>query len=262
MRKQPNTKMIGLFMLSGLAIFIGIILGYITNNYITNKKDMLVMYFEESIRGLNAGSSVVFNGVQIGKVEKIELIANSNNMSFRIPVYVTLSKGDYDTALLDKSFRSRKELLSKLIEKGLRARLGIQNYITGQLIIELVMAPDTPINLRYQGDDTEILEIPTILSPIKEFSQDMSKLPLRSMLQHLDEVLLVLGKDLPKMLPEITATFKNANNTIKKNENVTNSALNNINNAAINVSKAAASLRNLTDYLERHPEAIVRGKEK
>ena len=90
----------------------------------------------------------------------------------------------------------------------------------------------------------------------------MSKLPLRSMLQHLDEVLLVLGKDLPKMLPEITATFKNANNTIKKNENVTNSALNNINNAAINVSKAAASLRNLTDYLERHPEAIVRGKEK
>ena len=138
MRKQPNTKMIGIFMLSGLAIFIGIILGYITNNYITNKKDMLVMYFEESIRGLNAGSSVVFNGVEIGKVEKIELIANSNNMSFRIPVYVTLSRGDYDTALLDKSFRSRKELLSKLIEKGLRARLGIQNYITGQLIIELV----------------------------------------------------------------------------------------------------------------------------
>ena len=74
MRKQPNTKMIGLFMLSGLAIFIGIILGYITNNYITNKKDMLVMYFEESIRGLNAGSSVVFNGVQIGKVEKIIII--------------------------------------------------------------------------------------------------------------------------------------------------------------------------------------------
>lgn len=262
MRKQPNIKMIGLFMLSGLAIFIGIILGYITNNYITNKRDMLVMYFNESIRGLNAGSSVVFNGVEIGKVEKIELIANSGDMSFRIPVYVTLSRGDYDTALLDKSFHSRKELLSKLIDKGLRAQLGIQNYITGQLIIELVMAPDTPINLRYQGDDKEILEIPTILSPIKEFSQDMSKLPLRSMLQHLDEVLVTLGKDLPQMLPEITSTFKNANNTIKKNENVTNSALNNINNAAINVSKAAASLRNLTDYLERHPEAIVRGKEK
>ncbi len=41
-----------------------------------------------------------------------------------------------------------------------------QNYLTGQLVIELEMLPDTPIELRYRGHDKDVLEIPTVLSPM------------------------------------------------------------------------------------------------
>ena len=37
---------------------------------------------------------------------------------------------------------------------------------------------------------------------------------------------------------------------------------NNINNTLEEIAKAGRSLKNLTDYLERHPEAIIQGKEK
>ena len=38
--------------------------------------------------------------------------------------------------------------------------------------------------------------------------------------------------------------------------------LNNANTTMEEISKASRSIKNLTDYLERHPEALIRGKEK
>ena len=145
MAKQPNTKMIGLFMISGMVLFLGIVGLFLKNRFFTDSSNTLVMYFDESIRGLSVGSSVLFNGVEIGRVSKIQLVTNVSDLSFRVPVYVQLT--EYRSSLSDKSFHSRKDLLNELIDKGLRARLGTQNYLTGQLIIELVMQPESPVNL-------------------------------------------------------------------------------------------------------------------
>lgn len=260
MPRRPNSKMIGLFVVSGIVAFLIILVSYISANIMPNKRDTVVMYFDESVRGLNVGSSVVFNGVEIGKITKIELITDSEDTSFRIPVYATLT--EYKSTLSRRSYHSRKELLHKLIEKGLRAQLGIQNYITGQLIVELVILPNSPIVLKYLGDNDDILEIPTVLSPIKEISQDLSKIQLSAVVANFNSVMTKLNQELPNILPQIEKTFTETGNLVEGNSQAISATIKNVNDAAVSIKRAGDSLRNLTDYLERHPEAILRGKEK
>lgn len=260
MAKQPNTKMIGLFMISGMVLFLGIVGLFLKNRFFTDSSNTLVMYFDESIRGLSVGSSVLFNGVEIGRVSKIQLVTNVSDLSFRVPVYVQLT--EYRSSLSDKSFHSRKDLLNELIDKGLRARLGTQNYLTGQLIIELVMQPESPVNLRNIKDNGDILEIPTVLSSISKISQDFSQLPLKEGLADLFGIFKELHHELPPLLDSLNQAAGGINNLIDENSGVSLQMMNNVNKAALSIDKAADSFRDLTDYLERHPESLLRGKEK
>ena len=255
MANTPDTKKIGLFLTIGFGVLLIILMSFAKDKLFPDTKNVVVMYFDETVKGLNVGSPVVFNGVEIGKVSKIELITDNGN-NFLIPVYVRFS--ELDSSLSDKKFKNRYEQLNRLIALGLRARLGIQNYLTGQLYIELVLQPDSEYTLKSQNKT--ILEIPTVLSPIKEISKDFAKLPFRESLSSMNAVLQQLSESLPTILPQVAETFKNANIIVSRNAKTLNTTLNNINNAAVSIEKAADSLRNLTDYLERHPEAILKGK--
>ena len=218
------------------------------------------MYFQESIKGLNVGSSVVFQGVEIGKVSQIDLVANLKDLTFSIPVYVELDVSKSIVSGDDN--QSRKQILDALIRKGLRARLTAQNYLTGQLMIELVMMPDTPIIMEALPQDKELLQIPTILSPLQEFSRGLQNIPFQKIADKLGQMADSLNKQLPVVLPQISDAATSISKVFSTNARLSTEALSNFNRALVNVSAAAQSLKDLTDYLERHPEALLRGKEK
>lgn len=252
MRKEPNKKMIGLFMVCGLG-FLAAVLGiYLKDKLFPETGNMVVMYFEESINGLNVGSSVVFKGVEIGKVAKIDLIADAHDLNFSIPVYAKMSQG-INSRQTDED---KREVLDALIGRGLRARLTTQSYLTGQLMIELEMLPDTKITLRNREDAPGILEIPTVLSPLGEISKGMQDLPIRQSVEKFNQFFDALNKEMPQ-IREIVA---NTNKIMKANSSASGDLAVNLNRAINNVSEAAKSMRNLTDYLERHPEALLKGK--
>lgn len=261
MARKPNTRMIGMFMLFGIISFIAIFASFIGQRFSGNKDDMLLMYFEESIKGLNVGSPVLFKGVEIGKVAKIELIADTKDLSFSIPVFVRL--GDYQSVIArDGNYKSKRRLLDDLIDKGLRARLISQSYLTGQLAIEFEMFPGTPIEMKNKGEFDGVLEIPTILSPMGEFSKDLQNLPVRQTLDKINDVFAELERQIPVVMPQITKTFDNVNKAVVDNAKVSTAVLVNLSKAADGINNAANSFENLADYLERHPEALLRGKEK
>ena len=251
--------MIGLFMAAGIGIFALILIISLRNSIFKNDKDTVVMYFEESLRGLNVGSSVMFKGVEVGQVSRIELVANTNDLSFRIPVYVQLNP-DQRIISRDKSLRGKQELLSELIKKGLRARLGVQNYITGQLFIELTIQPDSPLILKYKSVDGDYMEIPTILSPMGMISQDFSKIPLKQAVDNINGTFETLNKELPVLMPKLIKTTDTSNAILEENRRITNETIKNLNQAAKNISNAAQSFGNLSDYIERHPDALLKGK--
>lgn len=251
MHKEPNKKMVGLFMVIGITALLLIIGVFLKEKLFTDRGEEAVMFFEESIKGLNVGSPVVFKGVEIGKVAKIDLIANPNSLDFSIPVYVKMDRQGINSI---GEYRTRQEVLDALIEKGLRARLTSQSYVTGQLMIEFEMLPGTPIVLKNKNPD--FMEIPTALSPMGELSKGLQELPIRQSVESFN----LFFESLNKEIPQISKIVSKVDRLVSENSQASADTLNNLNKAIVNVGEAAKSFRNFSDYLERHPEAILKGK--
>ena len=162
MIKQPNMKLIGLFVSIGL-ISMFLMFAYFLKSKFSDDESTVVMYFDESVKGLDVGAPVLFKGVKIGEVSEVRLQANLHTLQFLIPVYAKI----YNGRSLITDTHDEKERLDKFIRDGLRAQLAINSVITGQLLIELDMFPNSKAVLHEQAKNE--LEIPTIGSPFSEF---------------------------------------------------------------------------------------------
>lgn len=285
-------KLTGLFVLIGIICFVGIVSYFIKQKYSTRNEDMLIMYFDESVRGLSVGSPVVLQGVEVGKVARIRLMTNLEKGTFKTPVYMVFND---DGSTPERSRYEYEVLLKNLIDKGLRARLITSNFLTGQLMIELLMVPnDKPI---YRGSG-KYPEIPTVYSSFAKISKDLEDIPLQDTIIRIGHLIDNVDETIPDILKNIVQmtnvvnksapdTLKNLNDLAESlNKNIPpflqnmqgisaklNGAMNqktgsagktieNLNTTLEEIAKASRSLRNLADYLERHPEAIIQGKEK
>lgn len=258
MQQKKTYKMVGLFVMVGLASLIGVVLNYASQRFTTNQEDLVVMYFEESIRGLSVGSSVVFKGVEVGKVADISLLANLKEGTFKTPVLVLFDLENSMTTIGLTEWDDKK-MLDNLIAKGLRARLISANYLTGQLMIELVMDTKTPAVLRGTG---RYWEIPTELSSFAMLSQDLEEVPLRETLSRLGNIIQDLEENLPQILENTTQITQKIDRVLDRKSGEASKSMNSFNAAMEEISKTSRSIKNLTDYLERHPEALLMGKEK
>lgn len=132
MVQKANPKLIGIFILAAFFIFIATFL-LINQDRFFSRSIKYVLYFQGSIKGLNVGSPVVFNGVPIGRVIGISLVTDVQTMEVQIPVYIETNENNF--VVLNSSGRSKEdiqEFTDKMIEKGLRAKLENQSLLTGQ----------------------------------------------------------------------------------------------------------------------------------
>ncbi len=258
MQQKKTYKMVGLFVIIGLAALVGVVLKYASQRFTTNQDDLVVMYFEESIQGLSVGSSVVFKGVEVGKVADISLLANLKEGTFKTPVLVLFDIENSMTTI-GLTELDDKQMLDNLIDKGLRARLISANYLTGQLMIELVMDAKTPAVLHGTG---KYWEIPTELSSFAMLSQDLEEVPLRETLSRLGNIIQDLEENLPQILKNMAQVTQKVDKALDKKSGEASKSMQGFNTAMEEISKTSRSIKNLTDYLERHPEALLMGKEK
>lgn len=260
MKKEPNKKRIAIFVILGFAVMAIIILKNIAEKIVTDQRNLAIMYFSESIKGLTVGSAVVYEGVQVGKVVNIEIITDPKTLEFSIPVYVRFSEDGNIGSMGAHRRMSRRDVLQTLIQKGLRARLTTQNLLTGQLMIELQMMPDTPITVKQEPDNEHIFEIPTTLSALGGLSKDLQDLPLKQIVARSDNILSEMETQLPIILPQFADLGKKLNNFTDTSIPQTEQTLNQLDRTLKDISAAAKSVKNLSDYLERHPDAILKGK--
>lgn len=69
-----------------------------------------------------------------------------------------------------------------------------------------------------------------------------------------------MNKQIPIVMPQISDTFKNLNKAVKDNAEVSADTFDNLNQAIANFGEASKAFRNFADYVERHPEALLKGK--
>ena len=253
MPKKPNKKLIGIFTVISIAIFVIILVMFSSIKSFKLKDDQLVMFFNESISGLNIGSPVSFRGVEIGQVIKIELIPNKDKKGFSIPVFVKLNE--------NQNFRARSSVWTN------------NNAI---FLEDLVKLPKIKPVFQNKYFVKNVLEIPTILSSKGELSQGIQNMPIKDILDKFDDFLINFNEKLPLALDNIILTAQNIDkasktinrlaedidNAITNNTNTLPIVINNFNQTMIEIGEAANSLKNLADFLERHPESLLKGKVK
>ena len=274
MIKQPNMKLIGLFICcSMLAILL--MFGYFIKSKLDTDEAMVVMYFDESVKGLDVGAPVLFKGVKIGEVSEVKLLANLQTMKFLITVYAKI----YHGKSLITNQKDRENEWERFIKEGLRARLAINSVITGQLLIELDMLPNTPVILRKTRHDSDIFEIPTINSPFAEISKSLQVMPINKIMENINSLTEALSSDIPPFIVKMDATLETINTILNENkkntakmveefgsvaqsfDNLLTENANNISATINSMNEAAQSMKNLTDYLQMYPSAIITGKE-
>jgi len=259
MKKNPNKRLIGIFLIAGI-IFFGLIIGRtVWDKYISVRKNIFVMYFDESLQGLSEGAPIVFQGVEIGKVVKIKIIANPSKLEFSVPVYGHFKRMHFLPRSGEWNLWNNQDLLEELIKRGLRARLTTQSYLTGQLMIELVMLPKSELK-KSENPEGNFGEIPTVLSKTGVIAQRLDNVDIKSIMNRVDKVWSILEKEIPEILPTLNSSTKNLNSLLKKLSSQSGETLNNANKMMQDLSDTARSVQNLTDYLERHPESLLRGK--
>ena len=151
------------------------------------KTNKYVMYFEGSIKGLEIGSPVLFQGVPIGSVTSIVIRADANKMMTEIPVIVEVKTSQFEILGEKNLIVDYHESTKNFIDRGLRAMLGMQSLITGKLLIELDFYPGTPVNLRHTS--LPYPEVPTIPSTSERLAYSLQKLDLEGMQKDLQNTL-------------------------------------------------------------------------
>lgn len=198
MGSKVSPTVLGAFVVSAVVLVVAGVLFFGGGKFFKEKVPY-VLFFDGSVQGLNVGAPVIFRGVQVGQVAAVEAIADPKENTLIIRVQVDIVRGA--VRVLGGPVKDPRQAVEALIQKGVRASLQTQSFVTGLLYVGLDFYPGTPI--RRLGLDTKYPEIPTVpstkeqlLASVQQTIADLSKLPL-------DEI-----------LNELLALFKRANSLL------------------------------------------------
>ncbi len=248
------------------------------------------LVFKESVRGLAIGAPVDLRGVSVGEVSKINIELDHNRKEFAMPVeiqfYPERLKARYRASSRNGKPVSTRELLNALVEHGFRAQLRSGNLLTGQLYVSLDMfANAPPAKIEWSRNPPEF---PTMQNSMEQFQtklmqivQKLEKLPLeeiagdaRKSIQSLEVTLKSADKLIRNMdaviVPEARLMIEDARSSLEAVRKTLGSAKQVLSSDAPlqqdmretlrELNRAARSLRTLGEYLEQHPESLLRGK--
>jgi paraquat-inducible protein B len=247
-----------------------------------------VMYFHGSLRGLSPGAPVDLQGITVGEVKNVQVEYDESAGSLDYPVHVELypqklrgrvrHSGPPTPQSSDNEAASRT-VIDKLIAHGLRAELKTGNLLTGQKFVSLDMHDDAPKDRVSWKEQPPIF--PTISSGLDDIqdsvgtiAKKLSKVPfdqlsyrLMNAMTQLDQTLksvdhLIQNVD-TNLAPQVKSTLAEAEAAMRNAKDLLGQDApleNDLGSTLLQVSRAAKSLSGLIDYLQRHPESLLRGK--
>ena len=214
MSKMANKSLIGAFVIGAIALAVISVIIFGSGKFFKKQLEF-IMYFQGSIKGLSVGSPVILRGVKIGEVKDIILRVRPSDLSFFIPVIVEIDP----SRIQSEGTRAKPyESIQGLIDKGLRAQLQSQSFVTGQLAVGVDFYPDKPAKLL--GLDKKYHEIPTVPTPIEELQKTIEELNLKEFAEKVKSTLdgvekAVNSPEIQKALKSVSAAAEEARVMVK-----------------------------------------------
>ena len=248
----------------------------------------VLAYFDRSARGLGPGAPVEMLGIQIGNVTDVGLTEDIERGE-RPRVRVRLEIQPERIMGGNPPPQDVPEVTRRLVASGLRAQMRSANLLTGQLLIALDFLPGAPP--AEAGQEGEAMVLPTqggglddLTTSLSGIADKINALPLDSIAKDLGGALRSVAgtmdeaqglvrqasqglgpamRELPGALQRLNETLTRATSLIGSAERgygqdstVRREAQRMLEQA----NDAARSIRLLADYLNRHPESLVRGR--
>jgi paraquat-inducible protein B len=171
--KVTKSAAVGGFVLGGLALAVAAILILGGHQLFVNKL-RVVVFFNNSVAGLEVGAPVTLRGVKVGSVESMKIYLKLPELIPVIPVYLEIEPDK--VSWTNGSLRAGAADVEQAVKAGLRAQLATQSLVTGQLSINLDFHPDAPAPSVGTGVDAP--EIPSIPSDLQHFRDEITELKL------------------------------------------------------------------------------------
>jgi paraquat-inducible protein B len=325
MSKKINKTVIGAFVLGAIALMVAGVLILGSGKFFT-REYVYITYFAGSVKGLSVGSPVVFRGVKIGTVTDIGIFFDTETAQLRIPVVFMLDPRKFKGTPVE--FQRDAASIKIAVDKGLRTQLQLQSIVTGQLMLSLDFFPDKPAVFVGWDKSNNYPEIPSIPTPLEELQRTLETLPLKKIVENLNDTLENLDKlvhsfnekktaetlvstvrdvqtlvrnvnakvdplvasitrtsgaaestfvetretvvavrgDLKELVTSLKSGIESAQSVLKQSEQTLQAyspdspLVTELHRTLRELSSTSRSFRNLSDYLERHPESVLRGK--
>lgn len=293
MSKEPRYRSIGIFVI-GAAVLAAASLVFFGRFKFFDRSYVFITYFSGSVKGLQPGAPVRFRGAKVGSVKDISIVYHRDSDSLKIPVLIELYQASVKGLSVDTDGSTTSvALVERMIQRGLRAQLGLDSLVTGQLYVQLDFMPSVPIKLNDEDDD-RYPEIPTAPSPLDKIQTTLETLPLteivnrtvdilrklddfadspalsdglknvnamvtelRDLAQHIDQRSDLLSKDVMTLSKSSTETLASLDSTLKDARPAVREAQRSLEE----MSAMSRAIRRLADLLERQPESVILGKD-
>ena len=218
--------------------------------------------------------------------------------AFRIPVLIETEPDRLKSTGEIPQGAEGQKVMDYLVEKGMRAQLKTGSLITGQLLVALDMHPEAPpAKINWEGSYPEVPTVPTameeITTSLTQLLRKLEKLPIEQIGNDLRDTVagakrLINSAEIESSLRALNETLDQAQKFMAAlNKGIApelKTAVSNLNSALIQAQKlvkslnsdvapqagrtlkefqaAARSIKVWAEYLERNPEALIRGKSK
>jgi len=244
-----------------------------------------VAEFTGNQRGLDTGTAVELQGIEVGEVTEAHLAYDdrAHTLVTRTTFYVDPERVrilNMPRTADSNQHEAVQQWIEKLVGDGMRAQVSSASFLTGMKLIGLEMVPDAPrahlerdgdvvkMPSSSSGDLTAILQ--NLQNVLKNIDRATSGPQLGHALQSLDDTLTRLDKVTHDIEPDIKSLIKSLRDTADSAQSTLNTIQGLAGNTAPSgtdlprmmreLTEAARSVRGLADYLDRHPEALIRGR--
>jgi paraquat-inducible protein B len=260
------------------------------------RKSRYLLFFDGSVRGLSVGAPVMLRGIKLGEVLDIQLEFDIQEFQFRVPVLIELEPDRIKFIGGAPEQVAEQAPMERFVRNGLRAELKSGSLVTGQLYVDLDFHDDVPeADVTERGDYRVIptltaAPLEAIQNKVNEFLDTLNGLPLRQIgadlrdtvkgakaiagssalegsVRELETTLKEIGAAARgvdrDVVPKLAAALEQAQVTLETANGLVaqDSALYlEIKRMLRELSAAARSIRGMAEYLERHPEALIKGK--
>lgn len=175
MRTKISPAVVGAFVIGAFVLIVLALLSF-GGMHFFSKPQRFVVYFDESIHGLDLGSPVKLRGVRVGRVVDLNVRYDEARNKSIVVVLCELNPNTVNDPQGEGIQVATPAELQLLVDKGLRAQLGVLGLATGLLFVELDFVDPHEYPAGPKPTDSRFVVVPSMPSAISEFQASLTEI--------------------------------------------------------------------------------------